>query len=145
MLIANELWILWRESAAYAFLNSYFEEGCRKKCTRQSRKVLWVVLSSLFVEEIWKNGPRRHGRMFAYVCECESRATKVGLTATVVRNSVLIISHISLSHAHLCVNSDDMSGKIKLFRKIPSFNSKIIMKNKKEQFSWRNFIWAISM
>ena len=68
--------------------------------------------------------------MFAYVCECESRATKVGLTATVVRNSVLIISHISLSRAHLCVNSDDMSGKIKLFRKISSFNSKIIMKNK---------------
>ena len=22
---------------------SYFEKGCRKKCTRQSRKVLWVV------------------------------------------------------------------------------------------------------
>ena len=100
MLIANELWILWRESAAFAFRNSYFEEGCRKKCMRQSRKVLWVVLSSLFIKEIWKNGPRRHGRMFAYVCECESRATKVGLTATVVRNSVLIISHITLSRAH---------------------------------------------
>ena len=27
---------------------SYFEKGCRKKCTRQSRKALWVVLSSLF-------------------------------------------------------------------------------------------------
>ena len=25
---------------------SYFEKGCRKKCSRQSRKVLWVVLSS---------------------------------------------------------------------------------------------------
>ena len=24
---------------------SYFEEGCRKRCTRQTRKVLWVVLS----------------------------------------------------------------------------------------------------
>ena len=31
---------------------SYFEKGCRKKCTRQSRKVLWVVLSSLFFKEI---------------------------------------------------------------------------------------------
>ena len=28
------------------FVYSYFEKGCRKKCTRQSRKVLWVVLSS---------------------------------------------------------------------------------------------------
>ena len=27
---------------------SYFEKGCRKNCTRQSPKALWVVLSSLF-------------------------------------------------------------------------------------------------
>ena len=43
---------------------SYFEKGCRKKCTRQPRKVLWVVLSSLFFKEISK-GTRGHGRMFA--------------------------------------------------------------------------------
>ena len=30
----------------------YFEKGCRKKCTRQPRKVLWVVLSALFFKEI---------------------------------------------------------------------------------------------
>ena len=34
---------------------SHFEKGCRKKCTQQSRKILWVVLSSLFFKEIWKN------------------------------------------------------------------------------------------
>ena len=34
---------------------SCYEKGCRKKCTRQSRKVLWVVLSSLFSKEKWKN------------------------------------------------------------------------------------------
>ena len=44
---------------------SYFEKGCRKKCTRQSRKVLWVILSSLFFKEISKNGRIGHGRMFA--------------------------------------------------------------------------------
>ena len=44
---------------------SYFEKGCRKKCTRQSRKVLWVVFSSLFFKEISNNGKRGHGRMFA--------------------------------------------------------------------------------
>ena len=44
---------------------SYFEKGCRKKCTRQSRKVLWVILSSLFFKEIWKNGTWGHGSMFA--------------------------------------------------------------------------------
>ena len=31
---------------------SCFEKGCRKKCTRQYRKELWVVLSSLIFEEI---------------------------------------------------------------------------------------------
>ena len=44
---------------------SYFEEGCREKCTRQSRKVLWAVLSPLFFKEIWNNGTRGHRRMFA--------------------------------------------------------------------------------
>ena len=36
-----------------------------KKCTRQSRKVLWVVLNSLFFKEVGKNDTRGHGRMFA--------------------------------------------------------------------------------
>ena len=31
---------------------SYFEKVCQKKCTRQSCKALWVVLSSLFFREI---------------------------------------------------------------------------------------------
>ena len=44
---------------------SCFEKGSRKKCTRQSRKVLWVVLSALFSKEIWKNGTRGHRHMFA--------------------------------------------------------------------------------
>ena len=43
---------------------SYVEKGCRKKCTRQSRKLLWVVFSSLFFKEIWKNGTKGHGLIF---------------------------------------------------------------------------------
>ena len=46
---------------------SYFEKGCRKKCTWQSWKALWVVLSSLFFREIWKNW---HERPWKCVCEC---------------------------------------------------------------------------
>ena len=37
---------------SWSLEQAYFEKGCRKKCTRQSRKVLWVVLSSLFFEDI---------------------------------------------------------------------------------------------
>ena len=75
--------------------HSYFEKGCRKKCTRQSRKVLWVVLSLLFFKEIWKSSTRGHGHMFASAKEKQQKI-KVGSTATVVRNSVLIISHIAI-------------------------------------------------
>ena len=39
-------------------------KGCRKKCTQQSRKVLWVVLGSRFFKEICKNGTRDHRLMF---------------------------------------------------------------------------------
>ena len=44
---------------------SYFEKSCRKKCTRQSRKVLWVVLNSLLSKEVKKKDTRGHGRVFA--------------------------------------------------------------------------------
>ena len=55
----------WTYLTAFHFLTceySYnsFEKGCRKKCKRKCRKVLW-----LFSKEIWKNGTRGNGRMFA--------------------------------------------------------------------------------
>ena len=46
---------------------SYFGKGCRGKCTRQSWKALWVVLSSFFFKEIWKNW---HERPWKCVYEC---------------------------------------------------------------------------
>ena len=58
----------------FLFTVLYFEKGYRKKCTQQSRKVMWVVLSPLFFKEIWKNGTGggkggrgmgSHGHMFA--------------------------------------------------------------------------------
>ena len=58
---------------------SYFEKGCQKKCTRQSRKVLWVVLSSLLSQKTWKNGRRCHGHMFVSAYGIW-KATKVGST-----------------------------------------------------------------
>ena len=52
---------------------SYFEKGCRKKCTGQSRKVLWVVLSSLFFKEFRKNGTKSHKRMLHMIKESNKR------------------------------------------------------------------------
>ena len=59
--------MLLRLKNATSFLYSYFEKGCRKKCTRQSWKVLWVALRALFFKEIWKNGTRGHWHMFASI------------------------------------------------------------------------------
>ena len=41
-----------RDLSNRTFVYSYFKKVCRKKCTRQSRKVLSVVLSSMFFNEI---------------------------------------------------------------------------------------------
>ena len=73
------------------FIYSCFEKGCRKKCTQQSRKVLWVVLSSLFFNDIWKNDERGHGRVFA---SAKGKQQNYKFDSYSVRNSVLIISHI---------------------------------------------------
>ena len=39
---------------------SYFEKGCEKRYTQQSWRVLWVILSSLFFKENWKNDTGGH-------------------------------------------------------------------------------------
>ena len=87
-------------------IHSYFEKGCRKKCTRRSRKVWWVVLCSLkFFEEIWKNGPRGHGRMFASA----KGNSKSRFDSYSVGNSVLIISHITFLDFRVPLFSENLS------------------------------------
>ena len=89
-----------RQRKITSSLYSHCDWG-RKKCTRQFRKVLWVILTSFFFKEIWKNGTRDHGRVFASVKgKQQSRFDSVS-----ARNSVFIISssHIAfqgLSRAH---------------------------------------------
>ena len=46
------VWWLFQDNLT---IYSYFGKGCRKKCTRQSRKVWCVVLSALFFKEICTN------------------------------------------------------------------------------------------
>ena len=72
-------------------LYSYFEKGCQKKCTRQSRKVLWVVLSSLFFKEIWRNDTWAIDVCLQMLKESNNRR----FDSYFVSNSVLIISYIT--------------------------------------------------
>ena len=46
---------------------SYFEKGCRIKCTRQPRKVLWVVFQFTVFQGNLKEWQERP---WTYVCEC---------------------------------------------------------------------------
>ena len=50
-----------------------------------------------------------HERPRTYVRECYWKATKIRSTATVVRNSVLIISHITFRDCHVHIFSDNLS------------------------------------
>ena len=56
-------YLLWQVNLLHVF--SYFKKGCQKKCTQSTiPKGFWMVLSSLFLNEIRKNGTRGHGHMF---------------------------------------------------------------------------------
>ena len=72
-------------------LYSYFEKGCQKKCTQQSRKVLWVVLSSLFFKEIWRNDTWAIDVCLQMLKESNNRR----FDSYFASNSVLIISYIT--------------------------------------------------
>ena len=63
VMIGNQR-IIGRSSPGVKLTYSYFEKGCRKKCMRQSRKVLWVVLRSMFFIEILKEWHERPWTMF---------------------------------------------------------------------------------
>ena len=68
---------------------------------------------SFFLKESWKNW---YERLCKCVCECQRKATKVGSTATVVRNLVLIISHITFRDCRVHIFSDNLSRNSCIFR-----------------------------
>ena len=75
---------------------SYFDQGCRKKCTRQSRKGIVGGFEGTVLQRNLKEW-----------YEYSRKATKVGLTASVVSNSVLIISHISFQDCRMHISCDN--------------------------------------
>ena len=85
---------------------SYFEKGCRKKCTRQSRKVLWVILRSLF----FKESQDRMAREAMDIClRVLKESNKSRFDSYKVRNRVLIISHITFRDCRVQIFSDNLS------------------------------------
>ena len=75
----------------WATICSHFEKSCQKKRSRQPRKVLWVVLSSLFFKKF-----ERMAREAMDICLWVLKeSNKSRFDSYSVRNSVLIISHIT--------------------------------------------------
>ena len=86
----------------YTCVYSYFGKGCRKKCTRQTRKVLWVVLSSLLFK-------RRAQEAMDVCLRVLKESNKSRFNSYSVRNSVLIISHITFRDCRVHMFSDNLS------------------------------------
>ena len=84
----------------------YFEKGCRIKCTRQTRKILLVVLSSLF----FKKKLERMAREAMDIClRVLKESNKSRFDSYSVRNSVLIISHVTFRDCRVYIFPDNLS------------------------------------
>ena len=67
------------------------------------------IVGSFECPVLQRNLKELHGRPRTYVCECQRKVKKLVLTATVVRNSVLIISHITFRDCRVHIFSDNLS------------------------------------
>ena len=74
---------------------SYFEKGCRKKYTRQSQKVLWVVLRALFFKEIWKSGTGGGGGVDGHMFTSAKGKKQTKWDRQLQSLGTVVISHIT--------------------------------------------------
>ena len=79
---------------------SYFEKGCRIKCARQLRKVLWVVFEFIVFQGNLKEWQEK------WVLK---ESNKSRFDSYSVRNSVLILSHITLRDCREHIFSGNLS------------------------------------
>ena len=100
------VWILASisQSTCKAVRIQLFRERLSERCAWRARKVLWMVVSSLFFKEIWSNGKRSHGRMLVR----DKGSNKSRLDSYIVRNRVLIISNITFQDCRVHILSDNL-------------------------------------
>ena len=87
---------------------SYLEKSCRKKCTRQSWKVLWLVLSSLFFRKRKKFETMAREAM-ALCLRVLKESNKSRFDSYSVRNNVLVISHITFRDCRVQFFPDNLA------------------------------------
>ena len=79
---------------------------------RLSRKVLWVVLSSLFFNDIWKNCTR--DKAMDVCLRVLKESSKSRFNSYSVRNNELIVSHITFRDCRAHIFSDNLSRIIEI-------------------------------
>ena len=58
---------------------------------------------------VQRNLKEWHLKPWTYVCECYRKATQINSTAAIIRNSVLIISHVTFRDCRVHIFSDNLS------------------------------------
>ena len=82
---------------------SYFEKGCWKKCTRQSQKVLWVVLSSLFFKKFERMARSREA---------------IDVCLRMLKKSNNLLSHITFRDCRTCTFLPTTFLKIAVYKRV---------------------------
>ena len=90
---------------ASLFIYSYFEKGCRKKCTRKSRKYRVWFLVHCFLKKFQTMAREAMDVCFLVLKE----SNKSRFDSYSIRNSVLIISHITFLDCRVHSFSDNLS------------------------------------
>ena len=88
---------------------SCFEKGCQKKCTRQPTTLKGIVGGFEFTILQSGNLKELAQKAMKMCLRVLTERNKVGSTATVVRNSISIISHITLRDCRVHIFSDNLS------------------------------------
>ena len=107
------------------YLSSWFDETnfrIQLFWERLSEKVHATILKGIVGDfkctVFQRNLKESYGRPLIYVFECWRKVTKVGSTATVVRNSVLIISHITFRDCRVHFILDKLSRNSYIRKKV---------------------------
>ena len=103
--------------------------------------ILKGIVSDFKCTVFQRNLKESYGRPLIYVCECWRKVTKVGSTATVVRNSVLIISHITFRDCRVHFILDKLSRNSCIPRK--NFALRLALKRRQTWTRNCQILWSL--
>ena len=96
---------------------------------------------------VQRNLKEWHLRPWTYVCECYRKATQINSTAAIIRNSVLIISHVTFRDCCVHIFSDNLSQNsrmlVTVYHKTRSVSVSLTKNNNKHTKKY-NMKWEVA-